>query len=74
MMSPMHNMGEIEFLGNWGRCWFDLGTSDLIALDILINCLRELSKAYVTITQLIIGGENEDWRVTKKADDHFADH
>ncbi|NCQ42668.1 MAG: DUF3531 family protein, partial [Cyanobacteria bacterium] len=21
LMSPMHNMGEFEFLSNWGRCW-----------------------------------------------------
>lgn len=71
MMSPMHNMGEIEFLGNWGRCWFDLGTSDLIAIDILINALRELSKEYVVIKQLIIGGENEDWPVEKEDNDQL---
>jgi hypothetical protein len=65
MMSPMHNMGEFEFLGNWGRCWFDLGTSDLIGIDILINSLRELGKEYVGISQLIIGGENEDWTIDK---------
>ena len=65
MMAPMHNMGNMEYLGNWGRCWFDLGTSDLIALDVLINALKELSKEYVNIQQLIIGGENEDWQVDK---------
>ncbi|AFZ52266.1 DUF3531 family protein [Cyanobacterium aponinum AL20118] len=68
MMSPMHNMGEFEYVGNWGRCWFDLGTSDLIALDVLINSLRELAKEYVGIIQLIIGGENEDWTVEKRND------
>ena len=73
MMSLMHNMGEMEFLGNWGRCWFDLGTSDLIAIDILINALKELSKEYVVIKQLIIGGENEDWPVEKKAEDQFSE-
>ncbi len=73
MMSPMHNMGDIEVLGNWGRCWFDLGTSDLIAIDILINSLRELSKEYVVIKQLIIGGENEDWKVDNKDEEHFSD-
>jgi hypothetical protein len=64
-MSPMHNMGNFEFLGTWGRCWFDLGTSDLIALDVLINSLNQLSKEYVQIKRLIIGGENEDWSVDK---------
>jgi hypothetical protein len=63
LMSPMHNMGSFEFLGVWGRCWFDLGTSDLIAIDILINALYQLSKEFVQIDKLIIGGENEDWQV-----------
>ena len=63
LMSVMHNMGNFEYLGVWGRCWFDLGTSDLIALDILINALTQLSKEYVGIKQLIIGGQNEDWLV-----------
>lgn len=73
MMSPMHNMGEFEFLGNWGRCWFDLGTSDLISLDILINALKELAKEYVGITQFIIGGENEDWTIEKDKNADFYD-
>ena len=63
LMSVMHNMGNFEYLGVWGRCWFDLGTSDLIAIDILINALTQLSKEYVGIKQLIIGGQNEDWLV-----------
>lgn len=73
MMSPMHNMYDFEYLGNWGRCWVDLGTSDLIALDILINSLRELAKEYLSINQLIIGGENEDWQVEKQDDSKFFD-
>jgi hypothetical protein len=40
-----------------------LGTSDAIALDILINALKQLSKEYVTIEQLYVGGENDDWSV-----------
>ncbi|NEP45807.1 MAG: DUF3531 family protein, partial [Okeania sp. SIO2H7] len=24
MMAVMHNMGEVEYQGFWGRCWFDL--------------------------------------------------
>ena len=71
MMSLMHNMGEFECLGNWGRCWFDLGTSDLIAIDVLINALRELSQDLVNIKQLIIGGENEDWRIEDKTEQGF---
>jgi hypothetical protein len=63
LMSLMHNMGEFEYEGSWARCWFDLGTSDAIALDILINALKQFSQDYVNIERLIIGGENEDWPV-----------
>jgi Protein of unknown function (DUF3531) len=63
MLALMHNMGEFEYEGTWARCWFDLGTSDAIALDILINALQQLSREYITIEQLYIGGENEDWPV-----------
>ena len=72
-MSPMHNMGSFEYLGTWGRCWFDLGTSDLIAIDILINSLNQLSKEYVTIRKLIIGGENEDWQVSSRNQSIFSE-
>lgn len=61
LMALMHNKSEFEYEGTWGRCWFDLGTSDAIALDVLINALRQLSKEYVNIERLVIGGENEDW-------------
>ena len=60
-LAPMHNMGEIEYHQTWARCWFDLGTSDAIALDVLINALRRFSEDYVSLRQLIIGGENQDW-------------
>ncbi len=63
MMAVMHNMSEFEYEGSWGRCWFDLGTTDALALDILINALQRLSKEFVHIEQLIIGGENEDWPI-----------
>lgn len=63
LMALMHNMGEFEYQGTWGRCWFDLGTSDAIAIDILINALKQLSREYVTVEQLMIGGENEDWSI-----------
>jgi hypothetical protein len=61
LMALMHNMGNFEYEGHWGRCWFDLGTSDALALDVLINSLQQLSKDYVAIDCLWIGGENEDW-------------
>ncbi|MEE3717196.1 DUF3531 family protein [Tumidithrix elongata RA019] len=65
-MAVMHNMSDVEYEGGWARCWVDLGTSDAIALDTLINSLRQLSREYVQIKQVIIGGQNEDWLVESK--------
>jgi hypothetical protein len=73
LMSLMHNMGELEYEGSWARCWFDLGTSDAIGLDVLINALRQFSKEYVVIERLIIGGENEDWKIPARQRPTFAD-
>ena len=72
-MALMHNMAEVEYQGTWARCWFDLGTSDAIALDILLNALRQLSKEYVTIDRLIIGGENSDWKIPASKRSSFVE-
>lgn len=63
MMALMHNMGEVEYQGLWCRCWFDLGTSDGFALDVLINTLQQLSTEVVNLELMIIGGVNETWPV-----------
>lgn len=63
MMALMHNMGSVEYEGAWARCWFDLGTSDAIALDVLLNALKQFSEDYVEIQQIFVGGENPDWPV-----------
>lgn len=73
LMALMHNMSEVEYEGNWARCWFDLGTSDAIALDVLINALKQFSKDYVTIERLIVGGENPDWRIPASKRSSFAE-
>ncbi|MGB5900070.1 MAG: DUF3531 family protein [Geitlerinemataceae cyanobacterium] len=72
-MALMHNMSEFEYEGTWGRCWFDLGTSDAIALDVLINSLRQLSKEYVNVERLIIGGKNEDWLPPETNEEDFVE-
>jgi hypothetical protein len=72
LLALMHNMGEVEYEGNWGRCWFDLGTSDAIALDVLINALRQFSRDYVNLERVIFGGENEDWRTGDSRYSSFA--
>ena len=71
MMAPMHNMSEFQYQGQWGRCWFDLGTSDFIALDILINSLQQLTHDYVPLIKLIIGGVNEDWPIDQSLSKPF---
>ncbi|MEM1310299.1 MAG: DUF3531 family protein [Cyanobacteria bacterium P01_D01_bin.71] len=63
LVSLMHNMGAVEYEGVWARCWFDLGTSDAIAVDILLNALKQFNADYVAIKQVIVGGENEDWPI-----------
>ena len=61
MPALLHNLGEMEYQNLWSRCWVDFGTSDSLSIDILINSLNEISKNYVKIEELIIGGENSDW-------------
>lgn len=74
LMALMHNMGEFEYLGKWARCWFDLGTADAIAIDILISSLKQLSKEYVTIERIFIGGENEDWPIKERREASVYDN
>ncbi|MFN5514589.1 MAG: DUF3531 family protein [Cyanobacteriota bacterium] len=73
LMAPMHNMGEFEYQGCWGRCWFDLGMSDLIAVDVLINALDRLSEEYVPLRRLLVGGVNEDWPVADRSAEGWED-
>ncbi len=68
----MHNMGELEYEGVWGRCWFDLGTSDALALDVLINALQQFEREYVPLERLVIGGENEDWPTGDRRRESFV--
>ena len=72
MPALMHNMGEMEYQAEWARCWLDLGTSDAIALDVLINSLRQLNADVVEIEELVIGGLNDDWPVDDDPDSPFA--
>lgn len=64
----MHNMGEIEYEGCWARCWFDLGTSDAIALDVLLNVLQQFNSEFIEIQQVFIGGENSEWPLPERSD------
>jgi hypothetical protein len=68
LMSVMHNMSDFEYQGNWARCWFDIGTSDLISLDVLLNSLNQINKDILDIKQILIGGENEHWPINSQED------
>ncbi|MEM9567143.1 MAG: DUF3531 family protein [Cyanobacteria bacterium P01_E01_bin.34] len=70
--SLMHNMGNAEYEAQWGRCWFDLGTADAMALDILINAMNRLSLEYVGIERIVIGGQGDDWPVPINEEAHSA--
>lgn len=73
LVSLMHNMSAVEYEGVWARCWFDLGTSDALALDILLNALKQFSEDYVAIEQILVGGENEDWPIPDNYQPDFVD-
>jgi hypothetical protein len=73
MLALMHNMGEMEYQEEWGRIWLDLGTSDGVAIDILINALRCLDRDLVQIEELRVGGINEDWPADANEDRIFED-
>ncbi len=67
----MHNLGHIEYQGEWARCWVDLGTSDAIAIDVLINTFNQINGEVVQIDELLIGGINDDWPVEVHPDSIF---
>lgn len=66
LVALMHNMGEVQYEGVWARCWFDLGTTDAIALDVLINAFQQFNQEYVAVEMLLIGGENPDWPIPEQ--------
>jgi hypothetical protein len=71
MPALMHNMGQLEYQNDWGRCWVDLGTSDGVAIDVLINALRQLDSDVVQLEELVVGGVNENWPIEDHPDSVF---
>ena len=71
MPALMHNMGQLDYQNDWGRCWVDLGTSDGVAIDVLINALRQLDSDVVQIEERVVGGVNENWSVEDHPDSVF---
>tara|TARA_B100000029_G_C17239728_1_gene838549 strand:- start:84 stop:533 length:450 start_codon:yes stop_codon:yes gene_type:complete len=70
--SLMHNIGQLEYEGSWARCWVDLGTSDALAIDVLVNTLHQIDVDFVQVEELLIGGVNDDWPVEDHPDAIFS--
>ncbi|XP_057823909.1 uncharacterized protein LOC131036112 isoform X1 [Cryptomeria japonica] len=60
------NIGDIEIQDKLARIWVDIGNSDPLTLDVLINTLRSLSSEYIGIKQLVFGGKRwGNWKERK---------
>ena len=68
LTAVMHNMSDLETQAAWCRIWVDLGTSDALALDVLINALRTLDQDVVRVEEVVIGGINSDWPVEEQSE------
>lgn len=61
--ATFYNIGDFEIQDNLARIWVDIGTTEPLLLDTLINALTQISSDYVGIKQLVFGGsEFENWK------------
>lgn len=61
--TTFYNIGDLEVQDNLARLWVDIGTSEPLLLDVLINALTCISSDYIGIKQLVFGGtEIENWK------------
>ncbi|KAK2986240.1 hypothetical protein RJ640_027335 [Escallonia rubra] len=68
--TTFYNIGDLEIQDNLARIWVDIGTSEPLMLDILINALTHISSDYVGIKQVVFGGsEFENWKENLKSED-----
>ncbi|XP_059634862.1 uncharacterized protein LOC132277132 [Cornus florida] len=68
--TTFYNIGDLEVQDNLARLWVDIGTSEPLLLDILINGLTQISSDYVGIKQVVFGGsEFENWRENLTSED-----
>ncbi|VAI62514.1 unnamed protein product [Triticum turgidum subsp. durum] len=75
MPSSFHDISDVEFQDNWGRVWVDLGTSDHLGLDVLLNCLTQLSSEHLGIKQVVFGGRKlGDWEEGMTSSDYGYKH
>ncbi|OIW06165.1 hypothetical protein TanjilG_01792 [Lupinus angustifolius] len=55
--TTFYNIGDLEVQDNLARIWVDIGTSELVLLDVLINALTQISSDQPTPP----GGSNAWW-------------
>lgn len=71
-MNPttFYNIGDLEVQDNLARIWVDIGTTEPLILDVLINALTQISSDYIGIKQLLFGGsELENWKESLTTED-----
>ncbi|KAI3790110.1 hypothetical protein L2E82_02924 [Cichorium intybus] len=60
--TTFYNISDLEIQDNVARIWVDIGTSEPLLLDILINAMTQISSDHVGIKQMVFGGsEHENW-------------
>ncbi|OMO91638.1 hypothetical protein COLO4_18243 [Corchorus olitorius] len=68
--TTFYNIGDLEVQDNLARIWLDIGTTEPLLLDVLINALTQISSDYVGIKQLVFGGsEFENWKESLTSED-----
>ncbi|XP_062148542.1 uncharacterized protein LOC133857334 [Alnus glutinosa] len=68
--TTFYNIGDLEIQDNLARFWVDIGTSEPLLLDVLINALTQISTDIIGIKQLMFGGsEFENWKENLTSED-----
>lgn len=74
--TTFYNISDLEIQDNVARIWVDIGTSEPLLLDILINAMTQISSDHVGIKQMVFGGsEYENWSPNlTSADEGYGVH
>ncbi|ONH97863.1 hypothetical protein PRUPE_7G214800 [Prunus persica] len=68
--TTFYNIGDLEIQDNLARVWVDIGTTEPLLLDVLINALTQISSDFVGIKQVVFGGsEFENWKENLTSED-----
>ncbi|XP_058068265.1 uncharacterized protein LOC131217353 isoform X3 [Magnolia sinica] len=68
--TTFYNIGDLDIQDNLARLWVDIGTSEQLLLDVLINALTQISSDFIGIKQLVFGGsEFENWKESLTSED-----